>query len=270
MRGAANHIRRDFAERDAIGRIELAQSEAVAHNSVKRIIKPRHRQKALLHRRRDVGHELLVGEVAAGVDRARDGLLVGHLSLLVPLDHGIDAAQVRDDKAIETPLLLEDLGEHERVHVVRDAVDRVVRRHHRLRVPLDDAVAEVRKPVFVQHAFIDRGAQALAILLDVVDGVMLESGNELEIFRIIPLQTSDIGHAEAAGEERIFAVTLFDAPPIGIAADVDHRGAIDQSLVLRLDVRLLVPEVVDGAGFVGDCDRFFVEQVDIPRGGHGD
>ena len=69
---------------------------------------------------------------------------------------------------------------------------------------------------------------------------------------------------------RVFAVALVDAAPVRIAADVDHRGAVDQALLLALEIRVLMPAVVDRAGLVGDGRGDFVNQLRVPRGGHGD
>ena len=183
----------------------------------------------------------------------------------MPGHHGVHAAQVRHHKALKPPSLLEDVGEQERVDVAGHAVDRIVGGHDRLGLAFDDAIAEVRQPIFVKHPFGNSGREARAALLDVVDGVMFERGNQLQVFRVIALQTFDIGHAEAARQIGILPIGLLIAPPVRVSFDVNDGRAIDQPLVLAGKSRVLMPAVVDGARLVGDGGGDLMDQVGIPR-----
>ena len=60
----------------------------------------------------------------------------------------------------------------------------------------------------------DGGGELLAALFDVVDGIMLERGDEFEVLGIIALQAFDVGDADAAIEEGIFAEAFIDAAPV--------------------------------------------------------
>jgi hypothetical protein len=110
----------------------------------------------------------------------------------------------------------------------------------------------------------------LAILLDVVHGEMFQGCGEFQIMRIVALQSLDVSHADASGEKRVFPVTLIDAAPVWIAADVDDRRAVNESLVGAGKIWVLMPAVVNRASLVGNCHRLLIYQICVPRRGHRD
>ena len=124
---------RNPAVGDQLRRVELAQAEADAQHADARHRPAAPAEACPADRGGDVVHELLVGEVAAGDDRLGDGIRQVHFALFMALDHGSHAAKVRNDEALEAPLLLENVGEQERVHVIGRAVDGVVGGHDRVR-----------------------------------------------------------------------------------------------------------------------------------------
>ncbi len=54
-----------------------------------------------------------------------------------------------------------------------------------------------------------------------VHGVVLGSGDDAVVMRIVALHAGDKGHAHARGQKRVFAVGLLAAAPAGIAKDID-------------------------------------------------
>ena len=56
-----------------------------------------------------------------------------------------------------------------------------------------------------------------------VDGVVLGSGDNAEVFRIVALHSGHEGDAHAGSQKRIFAVRFLAASPAGITKDVDIR-----------------------------------------------
>ena len=94
---------------------------------------------------------------------------------------------------------------------------------------------------------------------------MLKGGNQLQVVRVIALQTLDIRHAEAARQIGILPIGLFIAPPVRVSFDVNDGSAIDQPLVLAGERPVLMPAVVDCARFIGDSRGDLVDQVGIPR-----
>src|SRR5579859_7180829 len=88
--------------------------------------------------------------------------------------------------------------------------------------------------------------------------------------RVVSLQSFNVSDADAPGKERVFAVTLIDAAPIWVPADIDHRRSIDQALMRALESRVLMPTIVNRARFVGDGRGFAVNQVRVPGRSHGD
>ena len=150
-----------------------------------------------------------------------DGIDVGHLSRAVALDHAFDATEIGHDETLVPPLLLEHLGEEPVIDGVGRAVDRIVGGHQRLGFALDDGVAEVRQPIFAEHAFRNGGGEFVAVGLDVVDGVVLQGGGEFEVAGVVALESLHVGDRHAADEKRVFAPGLVVAAPIRVTADVD-------------------------------------------------
>ena len=54
-----------------------------------------------------------------------------------------------------------------------------------------------------------------------VHGIVLGSGDDAEILRIVALHACNIGHAHARGQKRVFAVGFLTSSPAGITKDVD-------------------------------------------------
>jgi len=102
-----------------------------------------------------------------------------------------------------------------------------------------------------------------------MDGEVFDSGDGLEVLRVVPLKTFDELHGEAAGEIGVFAIGLLAAAPAGIAKDIDigrpeGQALVDQSFSFTDEF------VVFGAGFVGDGGCHAVLHVLIPSRGEAD
>ena len=81
-----------------------------------------------------------------------------------------------------------------------------------------------------------------------VHGEVLAGGDGAQVVQVVALHAVNEGHAQPAGEERIFAVGLLAAAPAGIAKDVDvgrPEGEAVKDAVVAFALRL----VVFGAGF---------------------
>ena len=137
------------------------------------------------------------------------------------------------------------------------AADRVVRAHHGSSVGFDDGGAEGRSVSLVEIVRGDGSVEVMALRLGAaVHGIVFGGGDGLEILGVdrpgAPLRT----HAEAAGEEGIFAVGFLAASPARIAKDIDVGRPEGESLVEA--VIACARWLVDlGAGFGGDdvCPR---------------
>jgi len=73
---------------------------------------------------------------------------------------------------------------------------------------------------------------------------MLEGGGELEVAGVVTLDAFDESNGQCAGKVWVFAVAFIDAAPVGIPADIDDGGAIDEAFVLADEIGVLVPAVV--------------------------
>ena len=109
---AANHAGRDAAVWNQFRRIEFTEANAVAQHAIKRVVQSRLRQQPLARRRRNVFHVFVIRKVTARLERLRDRFLITHLPFHMPLDHGVDTAEVGNHKTLKPPLPLEYLGQH--------------------------------------------------------------------------------------------------------------------------------------------------------------
>src|SRR5271155_331832 len=132
----------------------------------------------------------------------------------------IDGAAVGGDEALESPVAAEDCLEKHLVRAGGVFVDGVVGAHDGVGLSVDNGGAEGRKisvPKIVRSG-IDVGGVAGG-LGTAVDSVVLGSGDGFEVGGVVALEAFDEGYAEAAGEERIFAVGLLASAPARIAED---------------------------------------------------
>ena len=179
----------------------------------------------------------------------------------------LDAEQVADHGAIEAPLAAQNISQQPLVDRAGHAVDCVVSGHERLGFAFDNAGFEMRQPVFHEQPFGRIGREAVTALFLVVDGKVLERRGHLQILGVVALQSLHIGHADAAGQIRVFAKAFLNAAPARIAADVDDGRPVDQPV---LAARPGGAKVVQGPAFVSDGIGDVVNERRIPGGGHGD
>jgi hypothetical protein len=130
-----------------------------------------------------------------------------------------DAEVVGHDRAVETPPLAEDTGEHLRVGRDRHTVDLGVRVHDAAGVAVEDSHLErdeqhIRE---LPRAGVDRS--------EVASGPRGGVAGEVLDRRVDPLrlQADDVRGAQAADEIRVLGDALVDPPPTRIAYDVQHR-----------------------------------------------
>jgi hypothetical protein len=178
-----------------------------------------------------------------------------------------DCAEIVGDEAVKAPLVAEDFGEQAMIDGVGSSVDGVVGRHQRLRMGLRDNHLPVRQPVLHEIAIVDFRVAVLTSVLDVVDGVVLDGGGELEVVGVVALQTLDVGDAHLSGEGWIFAEDLLDAAPARVAGEVDDGRTVDETVARAGS---LGSAVIEGAAFVGHGIGDAVNQGGIPGGSHGD
>src|SRR5262245_1615970 len=100
----------------------------------------------------------------------------------------------------------------------RLAVYAIVSTHHGSRPSFHDSGTESR-PVSLTHiAFACSRVKTMALgLWARMNRVVLGSGNNFQILRIVTLEPLDECHAETAGEVRIFSVSLLPASPAWVA-----------------------------------------------------
>ena len=162
-----------------------------------------------------------------------------------------DRTPVADHQAVETPVLAQDRGQQFAVLERVDAVDLVVRAHHRPGRCGAHHVPEGAQVQLVQAAFIDVGADPHAVGLLIVGGEMLERGTHAA-----GLHAVDEGCGHMSGEQRVLGEVLEVAAAEGRAFEVD-AGAEDNRHPLR-------------AGLVGDGVTGPARQVRVPCLGQGD
>jgi hypothetical protein len=137
------------------------------------------------------------------------------------LSHGVPVAH---HEAAEVPLVLEDPSDQALVGRCRHAVHFAERRHDGRSTSLDRG-AERRQVHVAQFVLAQVGSGIVAAALDgPVAGEMFGAGGDCTgPAEVRPLEAPQHRDAEDAGEVRILAETLRDAPPAWIPANVEHR-----------------------------------------------
>ena len=181
----------------------------------------------------------------------------------------MDGPAVGNDIALEAPLVPQS-AEEEMIRAGRFAADGIVGAHHGVGVALHDRGAKrgsvrVRK-IMRRDGHIFAMAQRFRAA---VNGKVLGSGNDLQVFGIVALQTGYKSHSNPAREERIFAVSFLASAPARIAKDIDV-GRPKGEAVVAAGISVLYSIVVLGARFGRDDVGHAVNEVGVPRGGEAD
>ena len=124
----------------------------------------------------------------------------------------VDAVEVGNDKALELPVVAEQLVEQLAVDGVGYAVDRVIGGHHR-EGPGIDSLAEWRQEVLVQLAWTEvRWRAVLSAFGGAVGDEVLECGDgTVFLCQVTAAQSFHHGSAHEACQHRVFTVGLFHA-----------------------------------------------------------
>ncbi len=154
----------------------------------------------------------------------RVGVVRGHP---VPAGELADGLPVRDDGAVEAPLLAQHVVEHPAVGVRGDAVDLVVRGHQAAGVPLLHGHLERGEEDVAQRPLAEgRRAHVRPGLRLAVPGHVLERGDHA-VGRdrpAAPLEAAHRRQAHPRHQVRVLAVGLLEAAPARVAGHVHHRG----------------------------------------------
>ena len=171
-------------------------------------------------------------------------------------NHLVDARVVGHDKAVELPLVAQQVGHQPTVGRGGHPVDLVERGHDAACSRLNGCL--VGQEIFVVHAVaahVDRVIVASG-LRGAVECEVLDASHDLvvglELCRTVgALVATHHGPCNGGTQEGVFTAALADASPARVAADVDHRAERPADAV--------------GAGFGGrDAGRLF-HGVHVPR-----
>ena len=111
----------------------------------------------------------------------------------------------------------------------------------------------------------DLGIAFETIVLLVVGGEMLGSGDDLKVSGVVSLESLDKGGSHLAGEERILAVGLRRPAPTGVTGHIDGRGPEGQQVAELVLLELSFPKLIPaGPRLVGDGGRDLIKQIRIP------
>ena len=115
-----------------------------------------------------------------------------------------ERAGVGADHSVELPFLLHNIADEGR-DGVGDFVDRVVRRHERLRVALLDAHLEGDEIIFAEIALVEIGGRTGAAVFVAVGEEVLHGRSGEQILWVVPLQALDKADRHLANEVWVFA-----------------------------------------------------------------
>src|ERR1051325_639444 len=126
-------------------------------------------------------------------------------------------------------------------------------------------------PIRLTHiAFACRGVKTMALgVWTRMNCIVLGSGNNFQVLRIVTLQSLDECHAETAREIRIFSVSLLPAPPAWGAKDIDvwrPKRKTEKPVVVTTSLCF----VVLGPRLVGDRRGDAVDQGRVKCGSESD
>src|SRR5690606_4415848 len=132
---------------------------------------------------------------------------------------------IGNDKASESPLVAEDIGQQEFVGGNRPAVEVVEAGHEGGDVGVDRSFERWQIDV-AQDNFRNVGRMIIAAgLRGAASGKMFRAGEDsIDARKVVTLKAAHPGARDGAAEERILAGGFHDAAPTRIAGDVDHGG----------------------------------------------
>src|SRR5689334_13781860 len=160
------------------------------------------------------------------------------------------ATPIGDDKALEAPLFLENVGEQIFIFAGEVAVDGVVGAHHRPGLADLDADFEGEKVAFAHGALADDDVDFVAAAFLIVKSVMLDVADD-----VLALLALDAIADHDSGEDGILAHVLEGPAIAGFAGDVN---AAAEGHVVAL-----------GAKFAADERAVFAGGMRVPTGSSG-
>src|SRR5688572_24994956 len=188
----------------------------------------------------------------------------------MPLVDVVDCATIGNYIPVEPPLATQHVPEQLCARTGRLAVYAVVSTHHGGRARFHNSRTESR-PVSLTHiAFVCGRVKTMAVGLRTrMNRVVLGSGNDFQILRIVTLQSVDECHTETAGEVRIFSVSLLATSPAWIAKDIDVWRP-ERQTVKPIVVTTSLCFVILGAPLVRDHRGDAIHQWRIKGGSESD
>ena len=121
---------------------------------------------------------------------------------------------VGHNKALESPIVFQNVGQQVRVLARVGSADEVVGAHHRLHAGIFHADFEGQEIAFARAAFVDLNIGGEARGLLIVHGKVLDSGDN-----VLVLDRLKVLRLDFAGEQRIFARGFEGASAARLAAD---------------------------------------------------
>ena len=260
---------RDLRKRYALGGIEHAEFEARHEQPLERAVDFALRDLTGFHGINQRPVLVSAGEVGTGLHR-HCGRFRGIGLVLVAAEDVGDRAAIADDVAWEAPLIPQALLEEVETGARGHAIHAVVGAHHGVGFALHDGGFESRQISIFEIAFTRFDVEFVARAFGpAVDREVFGGRDDLEIVRILALQSFDERHGHAAGEERIFAIGLLAAAPARIAKDVDvgrPEGEAEVAGVVVVANGLVVFRARFGGDDVGDA----VNQIGVESGRESD
>jgi len=268
IRGGVDVGKGELGPRNVGGRIEHAEAEARFEETADGAIDFGHRDEAVALRVAQDTVFVAAGEVGTGFGGQSGGLVERECEIVSGVEIG-DGAAVGDNEALEAPLIAEKIVE-ESAGAGGFAENAIVSTHRRVGVAVDDGGAKRGSVGVVKIVEGDGNVEAMADGFRArVDGVVFGSGDSLQVVRILTLEASDEGDAEARGQKRIFTVGFLAASPARIAKDIDVGRPIGEAVVAA-GVVVLLRVVEFGASLGGDDVGDAMEEARVPSGGEAD
>ncbi|MNI11027.1 hypothetical protein D3C73_641570 [compost metagenome] len=163
------------------------------------------------------------------------------------------------NKTVHFPFALHNLHDC-RMQNHRNAVHRVVRRHHRLRAAFLEGRLEGFQIILAHIARIYAGRSYSTVNFIVITQEMLERCYRFQILGVVALNTLHQCSAETACQYGVLAISLFRSAPARVALHIYCRRPKSQAVNCRIFL-------VKSSGFIPDRLTDLLQQLRVPGAG---
>ncbi|OPZ12373.1 MAG: hypothetical protein BWZ06_01534 [Bacteroidetes bacterium ADurb.BinA261] len=192
-----------------------------------------------------------------------------HNMMLVWLVKIADRTTIRHNVSLQSPFVAQNVL-HILAAAARFTVQTLIGTHHRVNVGFFDRSFEMRQIGFGHIVFVGIHIKRMTnSFWSTVYHKMFRRSHQLQVFRIVALQTFDEWNSHFGSQEGIFAIRFHASSPTRIAKNVDV-GCPERQPLINFPLAFRRVIVMFGSRFVGNRCGDIEHFVGIPHGSHPD